>query len=524
MATVTAEMAVAPVLKKGSQSLDDERLRAASRIVDAQTLRTEFHVPGMHCIGCVKRIERELARLAGVTAVRANLSTRRVSITWQSASTIVTSFSDELDALGFEHSLLQLGTLSENDDTGTLKHLLLCLGVAGFSAANVMLLSISVWSGADTETRQLFHLISGLIAVPAAMFAGRPFFSSAANAIGHARLNMDVPISLAILLALGMSVGESLSGGEHAYFDAALMLLFFLLIGRTLDHMMRERARNAVKLLARLAAKGAVRLNPDGTQHYVPAVDIEPGDHIRVPPGERVPVDGIVRGAGSDIDRALVTGESASVLVNDGDTIEAGTLNLTQPLVIKATKPANESFLAEVIAMMEAAENGKDKYVRIADRVATIYAPAVHLLALSAFCVWLILSNGDWHMSAYVAISVLIITCPCALGLAVPIVHVVGASRLFDRGVLIKDGSGFERLSEVDTVVFDKTGTLTKGTPNVVGTTASERQHALAAALASASRHPAACAVFASAPDTVADEAVRVSDVKEVPGLGIEAQ
>jgi Cu2+-exporting ATPase len=520
-------MTMVPLQPSGQSApktlLDDERLLAASRIIDIATRQTEFHVPGMHCIGCVRRIERELSKLPGVNTVRANLSTRRVRVTWEPANTVMTSMSAELDRQGFEHNLLQLGTLTANDDKGALQHLLLCLGVAGFAAANVMLLSVSVWSGADAETRQLFHLISGLIAVPAAIFAGRPFFSSATNALAHARLNMDVPISLAIVLALAMSIWESLHGGQHAYFDAALMLLFFLLIGRTLDYMMRERARNAVKLLAGLAAKGAVRIEPDGSQHYVPADDIKPGDRIHVAAGERVPVDGTVRGTSSDIDRSLVTGESANVLVADGATIEAGTLNLTCPLVVEASKTAGDSFLAEVIAMMEAAENGKAKYQRIADRAAAIYAPAVHLLALLAFIAWLISSNGDWQMSAYVAISVLIITCPCSLGLAVPIVHVIGAGRLFDRGVLIKDGSGFERLSEVHTVVFDKTGTLTKGELTIVNTIATEAQTTLAATLARTSRHPAARAIAALVPELANAVAPALSSIQEHPGLGIEA-
>lgn len=510
--------------RASEQSLDDQRLRAASRIIDSKTLQTEFHVPEMHCAGCVRRIERELAKLNGVISVRANLSTRRVRVLWEHKKTSATALSAELDRQGFAHMPLQLGALSADEDDNLLRHLLLCLGVAGFAAANVMLLSVSVWSGADAETRDLFHLISGLIAIPAATFSGRPFFASAANALAHGRLNMDVPISLAITLALAMSIWESLQGGQHAYFDAALMLLFFLLIGRALDHMMRTRARNAVKLLASLAAKGAVRIAQDGSQHYVPAAEIKPGDRLQVAAGERVPVDGIVRGAGSDIDRSLVTGESASFTIEDGAAIEAGTLNLTRPLIIEATKTADQSFLAEVIAMMEAAENGKARYMRIADRAASIYAPAVHLLALTSFLAWLIASQGDWHMSAYVAISVLIITCPCALGLAVPIVHVVGAGRLFDHGVLIKDGSAFERLAEVDTVVFDKTGTLTKGELCVVETNADADQLALASALAQTSRHPAARAIAAFSKDTPAQAVPTLSDIEEHPGLGIEAR
>lgn len=510
--------AMAPTL-----DLAEESLRAASRSTGTDTLETDFHVPGMHCIGCVRRIERRLSSLDFVESARANLSTRRVRISWVPDAGRATALSEALSDEGFEHTVLQSGGVAAgHEDDATQKHLLTCLGVSGFAAANVMLLSVSVWSGADAETRDLFHLISGLIALPAAAFAGQPFFRSALQALSRWRLNMDVPISLAVVLALAMSIGESLSGGEEAYFDAALMLLFFLLIGRTLDHMMRSRARSAVTLLSRLAAKGAVRVASDGRQHYVPVEQLHPGDKLFVVAGERLPVDGIVRGPSGEIDRSLVTGESASVVVADGDNVEAGTVNLAGPLTIEMTKRPSDSFLSEVMAMMEAAENGKARFIRIADRAAAIYAPAVHILALLAFAGWLIATSGDWHTATMTAVAVLIITCPCALGLAVPIVHVVGAGRLFDRGVLIKDGSGFERLSEADTVVFDKTGTLTLGELEVVGSNANSRQWAVARSLATASRHPAARALTRDVSFGAATAPRQASDVREVAGCGIE--
>ena len=502
--------------------LEEERLRAASRVIDPDTLQTDFHVPGMHCIGCVRRIERCLSSIPFVSEARANLSTCRVRVSWSTDSGRASAISQAITDEGFEHTVVQIGDAAVDEDDASQKQLLMCLGVAGFAAANVMLLSVSVWSGADAETRQLFHLISGLIALPAAMFAGRPFFHSALRSLAHRRLNMDVPISLAIVLALAMSIWESLTGGAEAYFDAALMLLFFLLIGRTLDQMMRARARSAVTLLSRLAAKGAVKVQRDGSRHYVAVDVLQPGDRIFVAAGERLPVDGVVRGPGGQIDRSLVTGESASISVNDGDTVEAGTVNLAGPLYVEMTKRPSESFLSEVVAMMEAAENGKARFVRIADRAAAIYAPAVHILAIAAFVGWLVATNGDWHTATMTAVAVLIITCPCALGLAVPIVHVVGAGRLFDRGILIKDGSAFERLCEVDTVVFDKTGTLTFGKPVVQHANATDRQRRLARSLAKASLHPAAQAVRDHLADDVGEWSEPMTGLRETPGYGIE--
>ena len=238
-------------------------------------------------------------------------------------------------------------------------------------------------------------------------------------------------------------------------------------------------------------------------------------------PGERLPTDGKVVEGKSDVDRSLVTGESAARLVKPGDQLESGVLNLNGAIDIVATASAHNSFLAEVVKMMGAAELGRDRYTRIADKMAAIYAPAVHLLALFTFAGWMIWSGGAWHQSIYAAISVLIITCPCALGLAVPVVHVIGAKRLFDAGIMIRDGSAFERLSEIDTVIFDKTGTLTVGAPKVANISGAVKGHeSTIASLVSRSSHPAARAVKSH---FQVDEHQKIDGIDELPGFGIEA-
>ena len=411
---------------------------------------------------------------------------------------------------------------SDKDD-GTLSELIRALAVAGFAASNIMLLSVSIWSGAETETRNLFHWLSLIIALPALAYSGRIFFRSGWRALRHGRTNMDVPISLGVLLAFGLSVYETVQHGPHAYFDAAISLLFFLLIGRTLDYMMRERARLAVRGLVRLAARGAFVVQTDGTQIDLPVEEIVPGMSVMLGAGERVPVDATVSKGDSEIDVSLISGESVPLRATAGSTVRAGTLNLTGPLTLVATAKASSSFLAEMIRMMEAAEQGRSGYRRIADRAAALYAPVVHATAFLTFTGWMI-ATGDLHTAVTIAIAVLIITCPCALGLAVPIVQVIAAQQLFKNGILVKDGSSIERLAEIDAVMFDKTGTLTSAAPRLVpaehldGTSLN-----LAAALALHSRHPYSLALVEAATG-LAPSPVVFEDITEQAGFGLQAR
>ncbi len=493
-----------------------EEVRLASRDVGGGLRQTDLSVPGVHCGACIATIERELLRLSGVEHARVNLSTKRVTIRWQGDGP-VPAFIETLKGAGFDAHLFDLE--SQRGDP-VFSELIKGLAVSGFASSNIMLLSVSIWSGADAESRDLFHLLSALIAVPALAYSGRVFFRSAWRSLRHGRTNMDVPISIGVLLAFALSIYETIVRGPHAYFDAAMSLLFFLLIGRALDHLMRERARSAVTGLARLAARVARLAGDDGCHTFIPVADVRPGMLLLVAAGDRVPVDATVRRGVSDIDVSIVSGESAPQPAAVGSVLRAGSLNLTGPLTVVANASASDSFLAEMVRLMEAAEQGRSAYRRIADRAAAMYAPVVHLTALVAFVGWLF-ATGDFHRAITIAIAVLIITCPCALGLAVPMVQVVASRRLFEAGVMVKDGSALEKLAEIDTVLLDKTGTLTAGDPQLVVRAGDQQALSLAAALASRSSHPYSRAI---AQMPTLDRGPLLEDIIERPGLGMEAR
>ena len=503
----------------GERLPSEDEIALASRPLGNGLRQVELSVPAVHCAACIAAVERALTQLPGVEAARVNLSSRRVTVRYREGA--VPPLAAKLAAIGYPAHLFED---AESGRDAELSRLLRAVAVSGFAAGNIMLLSVSVWSGAEGATRDLFHYISALIALPALAFAGGIFFRSAWSALRHGRMNMDVPIAVGVSLAYAMSLYETVTHGPHAYFDAAVTLLFFLLIGRTLDHVMRNRARSAVLGLARLSPRGAVVIAQDGSRAFTPLAEIAAGDRLLVAAGERIPLDARVAEGASDVDLSLVTGESVPVGVGTGPDLRAGTLNLTGPLTLVATRPAAQSFLAEMLRMLEAAEGGRTRYRRIAERVSALYAPVVHLGALLTFLGWMAV-GADWHHAVTVAIAVLIITCPCALGLAVPIVQVVAARRLFEAGVMVKDGSALERLAEADGVVLDKTGTLTRGMPRLVNAgEIGDRDLAVAAAIGGRSRHPLSRAIAKAGEAVPGAEAPKLDAIREWPGCGIEAR
>jgi Cu2+-exporting ATPase len=483
--------------------------------------RLNLAVEGMTCAACMFEIEGGLGALPNVTRARANLTSGRVAIEWQDDGVDPAAVVGRLAALGYKAYPFDPRRM-ESEEQQEAKFLLRCLGVAAFAAMNVMLLSVSVWSGnvsdITPEQRDFFHWLSALIALPAVAYAGQPFFRSATRAVLAGRLNMDVPITLGVLLALALSVFETLHHAEHAYFDSAVMLLAFLLAGRWLDQNMRRRTRAVAANLAALKAETAVKFVGDGEISEVPVAAIRPGDLVLVRPGERIAVDGEVEDGRSEIDQSLVTGETAHVTAERGTLVYAGTLNVNGTLRVRVGAADRGTLLDEVTRLLDHAVEARSHYVRLAERAARLYAPVVHLTAIVTMLGWVAL-GATWHDAVVTAIAVLIITCPCALGLAIPAVQVVASGALFRAGVLLASGDAIERLAGVDTVVFDKTGTLTLPQPELVdaGRIAPETL-ALAGRLALASRHPLAAAIARAAGATAP-----LDGASEEPGQGVSA-
>lgn len=507
-------------------------LNQACTALEDGRFQLRLNLDNLHCGGCVAKVERELASFKSIEYARVNLTTRSATLRW--SGNTPPELLSLLDRIGYPARIAHTSDVSTAIDAQhrqRLRALLVALGISGFAAMNIMLLSVSVWSGADASTAHLFHVISAMIAVPAIVFSATIFFRQAWQALQHGRTNMDVPISIGILLATGASLYDTFIGDGPVYFEASLMLVFFLLIGRTLDYLSREKARRTVDDLARLQPSGAMVATQTGELEYRTLAEIVSGDSLRVAANERIPADGVIEAGRSEIDMALVTGESVPQLVGVGSHLLAGTLNLIEPITVKVTASAEHSFIAETHCLMLAAENGRGRYRRIADRAARLYAPVVHCAAALGFLGWLF-ATGDVHRSIGIAVAVLIITCPCALGLAVPMTQVVATRRLFNAGILVKDGAALERLAGIDTVVFDKTGTLTGEIPAVQHADQID-QFALtqASLLAQGSRHPHSQSLIAESQRRRRNQNERVearkrpplADREELPGLGIRA-
>jgi P-type Cu2+ transporter len=414
---------------------------------DAGASHMTLAVEGVSCAGCIRKIENGLNTLPGVIEARINFTQRRLAVDWRNDEIDAAKIIAAIETIGYQaHPFAP--ERADADESAQARWLMKCLAVAGFAAMNVMLLSVSVWAGnvsdMTQETRDLFHWLSALIALPAAAYAGQPFFQSAFRALRAHHVNMDVPITIGVTLALGLSLYETAIHATHAYFDSAIMLLFFLLVGRTLDLAMRRKTRLFAGNLASIKAEFAHRLDANGELVRVPAAALFPGDRVLVRAGERVPADGTIINGTSEIDESLVTGETLYRPAQAGATIYAGSINFSGALTVRVTAVGAGTLVEEVERLLDKATQARSQTVQLADRAARLYAPVVHTAAALTAAGWL-LAGAGLHDSIVIAIAVLIITCPCAIALAIPAVQVVAAGALFRSGVILNGGTAIER-------------------------------------------------------------------------------
>lgn len=476
-------------------------------------------VDGTHCPSCVAIIENALKKEPEITNARLNLSTKRLKITWQGLPALGEKWVFLINSMGYRAMPFDPAT-SETAENKEEKFLLRCMAVAGFASGNLMLFSVPLWSSDSIQmgeaTRTFFHWIQAAIAIPAIAYCGLPFYRSAWKSLKTWHTNMDVPISVAVILATLMSVYETATFGRHSYFDSGVMLLFFLLVGRYLEARARGRARGAAHDLLKMMT-GFATIIEDGKHSNIPLAEIKEGMKIFVAAGEKIGADGTVIYGLSELDTSLITGETMPRNVKKGDIVFAGTINLSQPIIVQVTKAHERSLIAEIVKLMETAEQSQARYVTLADRISGWYTPAVHALAASTFIGWYFIGHSEWQIALLYAATVLIITCPCALGLAVPVVQVLASGKLMRSGILLKSGSALERLASITDAVFDKTGTLTLGKP-VLTSQHSRNRLQIAASLAASSKHPLSQALVSSY-----DGSLLPITVTEIAGCGLES-
>jgi Cu2+-exporting ATPase len=464
-------------------------------------------IDGLHCAACVWLIESILQKQQNVVLARVNLSKKYLRLSWRGAKEQGDDLVNLIQEIGYKLFPFDEKILAEEEKKYN-NELLKCLAVAGFGAGNVMLFSFILWfsdlSKIGQATIDLMHFASAAIALPVIVYAARPFFASAFKAIKAKRMNMDLAISVAIFLACLVSLLESFNSAKHVYFDSAVMLIFFLLIGRYLDFKARKKAFAIATEFTLLASNYARQILPNGEIKIIASKDIKQDMILLAVAGDKIPADGIIIEGEGEIDMSIINGESLPKNVKKDVEVFAGTINLTSPLKIKVIKTQQNSLLAAIIKIAEEVETQKNKYVRLADHLSKTYTPIVHILAFATFCLWYFFLKSTAENALLNATAVLIITCPCALALAVPIVQTITISGLIKKGILAKSGEALEKIREIDVIVFDKTGTLTLGNPALVGIYGLNKNLSkeeekfylkLAASMAQMSKHPISLAL-----------------------------
>ncbi|MCF7996796.1 MAG: heavy metal translocating P-type ATPase [Chromatiaceae bacterium] len=443
---------------------DLDEVQAAYLDTTADLREINLHVEGIHCAACVWLIETGLSKMPGVEEARVNLTGRRLRLKWDNSRQRLSSLIGRLGEIGYAAVPFDPETAE-----GALKRgnraLLFRMAFAAFAAMNLMWVSIALYAGADEgEFRGLFHWIGFAIATPTLIYSGWPFYRGAWLGLRQGALTMDLPIAIGASITYLYSLYVTVGGQGHVYWDTVVNFLFVILVGRFLEAMSKRQAMASTQRLLDLQPKIATVLR-DGEEVVVPIRAVAMGDLLLVRPGETIPADGIVSQGRSEVDEAMLTGESEPVKRAIGDSVTAGTLNGAGVLEVRVTGLLRDTALGRIIRLVEDAQSSKAPIQSLADRIVPWFVALTIGLALITFGLW---SGRDLETALMAATSVLIITCPCAFGLATPMAIAVASGLGARYGILIKQGAVLETLSDIDHFVFDKTGTLTEGRPEVI--------------------------------------------------------
>jgi Cu2+-exporting ATPase len=436
---------------------------------DPQTMIYSLNlvVHGLHCGACVWLIENLLSRQEDVVKSRVNLTLKTLEIQWRGTAEYGNDLTGLIEKIGYKLLPADANAVAEFEKRFDDK-IFKAMAVAGFGAGNIMLFSFALWFDIDFKitgaTRQFLHFISTIIALPVLIYSGRIFFVSAINSLKARVPNMDIPIAMAIILASAVSLLETIRGGKIIYFDSAVMLVFFLLIGRYLDLKARKIAFDIATKFSQLQV-GFGRVLIDNKIKILPINKIQEGMVIIVASGEKIASDGIVIEGESAVDNSLISGESIPEKISINSIVFGGSINIDSTIKVKITANQNNSILANIINYINHIQIKKNFYIRIADKFSLYYTPAVHIVAFLTFIGWFYFLKSGWNIALMNATAVLIITCPCALALAIPIVQTIAISNFLKKGIIVKSGEALEKINQIDYVIFDKTGSITEGKP-----------------------------------------------------------
>ena len=511
-----------------------EAFRAALRDGKDGLSEIDLYVEGIRCASCVWLNERLLGRLPGVAFARVNYATHRARIRFDPAVTALPAVLGRIRSAGYLPKPYgeTEGQAAQRRET---RDLLVRLGTAGFLSSQLMVITIALYAGyfqgIDPGTRRLLEWVGMGLALPVYFYSGAPFLRNTVTSLRHGRFNMDALIALGAGAALAYSAWQMLAGGE-VYLDTAAMIVTLVLVGRYVEAAAKGRASEAVARLAALQPREARRIErgPGGGTEVrrVPVAELLPGDRVEVVPGERVPADGVVREGRSEVDESLVTGESRPVGKEPGAPAIGGTVNLHGSFVLEVTRTGAATVLSGIIRAVEEAQASRPRIQAVADRLVGVFVPAILVLAVAATAGHL-LRGAPVAQAVMIGVSVLVIACPCALGLATPLAVLLATGVATGRGLLVKGGDVFERAAGADEVLLDKTGTVTRGRPGlrevlpVPGEVGDEALR-LAAAVERRSEHSLGRAIVEAARALPGEPAPEAVDFRAVPGRGVEGR